>query len=609
MKLYKRVLKLHQFRNLGKKSPTELLLNSSFEKHGGLVILVGENNVGKSNILEALKAFNDTDIKFCNENDDYSKAHESKEATLSLEEETSLNHKTIDFSCVDLKIRYKEVSKGLKELSKTLISYPFSVFIGGFINLIMSYGILDSFLKFYKEKLKLSAFSTKQNHNLLFKELVKHLSGSSELIKNFCQRVREIIECNTPNKNHKTNQFFIMGKNRQNQLAEIYSCFKKLSGNEIKTKDVKYISNKIKSLDKIFKTTDFTKFTPETEVKDIIKEIDEKYPINENFKRQFRTFRSNIISLKKEIKNSLKNLDKIREGFKLKKESWIKEIENYCKNQKVLEFNYDVLLDNIEQICKKYIASHAVNDASKDIKPMMCQFYLKQIDLLVNSEIVRYRYSNLFESARKSLWENIKTLDNESGIHLFPKNIGEIKDKFETNKEKFKQSKNYSEFAEYCRECNPYTAFQNLRNKQFPLSGGLSHQFDELVPTMKEYKEPKITDNDLKTALFTLFDYSSPSEFNQSDWFFRNSLFRKMDFHPNTIWNFFGRILNDGQALEIIMFDKNNDLVIYNSEKSFNIPKKYLQEIDQIEIKQSEYLSTEVKGECNNNVCQLGITF
>ncbi|GHQ98326.1 hypothetical protein JP0087_03080 [Helicobacter pylori] len=131
MKLYKHVLKLHQFRNLGKKSPTELLLNSSFEKHGGLVILVGENNVGKSNILEALKAFNDTGIKLCNEND-YFKAHEFEDAVLSLEEETSRNNETIDFSCVDLKIRYKEVSKGLKELSKTLIVYPFSVFYRGF---------------------------------------------------------------------------------------------------------------------------------------------------------------------------------------------------------------------------------------------------------------------------------------------------------------------------------------------------------------------------------------------------------------------------------------------------------------------------------------------
>ncbi|MGL2818741.1 AAA family ATPase [Helicobacter pylori] len=619
MKLHKRVLKLHQFRNLGKKSPTGLLLNSSFEKHGGLVILVGENNVGKSNILEALKAFNDTDIKLCNEND-YFKAYEFEDAVLSLEEETSRNNETIDFSCVDLKIQTKEIGEGLKELSKTLISYPFSVFVGGFINLVMSYGVLDLFLKFYKEKLKLSTFSTRQANNLLFKKLIKHLSGNNQLVKNFCQYIREIIEYNAPNKEYKPNHFFIMGKNRQNQLAETYSRFKELSENEIKNKkDVKYISNKIKSLDEIFKTTDFTKFTPETEVKDIIKEIDEKYPINENFKQQFRTFRLNIGSLKKKIKNSLKYLEKTREDFERNKESWIKEIGNDCKNQKTLEFNYDVLLDNIEQICKKYIASHVANDESKDIKSMMCQLYLKKIDLLVNSEIEQYRYNDFLESARKFLWEDIKTLDEKSGTPLFPKNIGEIKDKFEANKEKFKQSRNYSEFAEYCRECNPYTAFQNLRNKvQFPLSGGSSHQFDELVPTMKEYKEPKITDNDLKTALFILFDYSSPSEFNQSDWFFRNSLFRKMDFHPNTIWNTFGNILNyknfDQKNLKYeqalgIMFDKNNDLVIYDSEKSFNIPKKYLQEIDQEslkEIRRSDYpFNIEAKGEYNNNVWQL----
>ncbi len=65
MEFYKRVLKLHHFRNLGRKSPTELLLNSSFEKHGGLVVLVGENNVGKSNVLEALKAFDNDTNSLC----------------------------------------------------------------------------------------------------------------------------------------------------------------------------------------------------------------------------------------------------------------------------------------------------------------------------------------------------------------------------------------------------------------------------------------------------------------------------------------------------------------------------------------------------------------
>nr|BCI58139.1 hypothetical protein HPKE_03940 [Helicobacter pylori] len=346
------------------------------------------------------------------------------------------------------------------------------------------------------------------------------------------------------------------------------------------------ILKKLEELDKIFKTTDFTRFTPKTEIKDIIKEIDEKYPINENFKRQFNEFESNI-----------KKHDEIKKDFERNKESLIREIENHCKNQKTLDPNYDVLLDNIQQICKKYIASHAVNDVSKDIKSMMCQFYLKQIELLVNSEIVRHRYSNLFEPIKRSLWESIKTLDGTSNAHLFPKNIGEIKDKFEINKKRLKQSKNISEFAEYCRECNPHTAF----NFHLNINNGLSHQFEKFVPTMKEYKEPKITDNDLETSLFTFFDYSSPSDFNQSDWLFRNSLLRKMDFHPNTIWNFFVSILRDGQALQIIMFDKNNDLVIYDSEKSFNIPEKYLQEIDQKEIKRSEYLSTEVKGECNNN--------
>ncbi len=636
MEFYKRVLKLHQFRNLGRKSPAKLLLNSSFEKHGELVILVGENNVGKSNVLEALTIFNDADIKLCSE-EDYFKNHK-KDTLLSLEEEVILDHKITGFSCVDLKIQSKEVNKGLKELSKILISYPFEkhvealgeqcnnnvyiptnnndysnicTLVSNFINLITSYNSLGLFLHFYKEKLKLSEFVTEYanaTNNLFFKELIKYVSGNSEGIKNFCQCIKEIIKRNTPDKKYNTDEFFVMGQHKQNQLAKIYSYFKKLSASEVKPQN-EDILKKLKSLDEIFKTTDFTKFTPETEVKDIIKEIDEKYPINENFKQQFRTFRSSIGNLKKKIKNSLKYLEKTREDFERKKESWIKEIGNDCKNQKTLKFNYDVLLDNIQQICKNYIASHAVNDVSKDIKSMMCQFYLKQIDLLVNSEIVRHKYSIFYESARKSLWENIKTLDNESGICLFPKNIGEIKDKFEANKEKFKQSKNYSEFAEYYRECNPYTAFQNLRNKvQFPLSGGLSYKFDKLVPTIKEYKELKITDNDLKTALFTCIDYSSPSEFDQSDWFFRNSLFRKMGFHPNTIWNFFGRILKDGQALQIIMFDKNNDLVIYDFEKSFNIPKKYLQEIDQEslkEIRQSEFpFNIEAKGECDNNVCQ-----
>ncbi|GAA8261440.1 hypothetical protein HpNP108_10930 [Helicobacter pylori] len=234
MEFYKRVLKLHHFRNLGRNLPAELLLNSSFEKHGELVVLVGENNVGKSNVLEALKIFNDADVKLCSEND-YFKAHESEDAVLSLEEETILDHKITGFSCVDLKIQTKEINEGLKKLSKILISYPFCVFVGGFINLIMSYGTLDSFLKSYKEKLKLSAFA---NKHVKPKKLIKYLSGNNQLVKNFCQCMREIIEYNAPDKEYKTNQFFIMGKGKQKQLSEIYSHLKEFSKREIKPQDM-----------------------------------------------------------------------------------------------------------------------------------------------------------------------------------------------------------------------------------------------------------------------------------------------------------------------------------------------------------------------------------
>ncbi|GAA7239299.1 hypothetical protein BD0080_06620 [Helicobacter pylori] len=343
MEFYKRVLKLHHFRNLGRKSPTELLLNSSFEnKHGGLVVLVGENNVGKSNVLEALIIFNDADVKLCSENDCF-KAHE-KDSLLSLEEETILDHKITGFSCMDLKIRTEEIGEGLKELSKTLISYPFEkhvealgeqcsnfvsipinnndysnicTFVSDFINLITSYNSLGLFLHFYKEKLKLSELVTEYanaTNNLFFKELIKHVSGNSEWIKNFCQCIKEIIKRNTPDKKYNTDEFFVMGQHKQNQLAKIYSYFKKLSEGEIKPQN-EDILKKLEALDEIFKTTDFTKFTPETEVKDIIKEIDEKYPINENFKQQFRTFRLNIGNLKKKIKNSLKYLEKNKRGF------------------------------------------------------------------------------------------------------------------------------------------------------------------------------------------------------------------------------------------------------------------------------------------------------
>ncbi|GAA8100812.1 hypothetical protein HpNP05_07230 [Helicobacter pylori] len=320
-------------------------------------------------------------------------------------------------------------------------------------------------------------------------------------------------------------------------------------------------------------------------MKDVIEEIDEKYPINENFKKQFEEFGSNV-----------KKYDEARKDFERKKESLIQEIEYYCKNQKTLEFNDDVLLDNIQQICKKYIASHVANDVSKDIKSMMFQFYLEKMELLSNSKIRRYQYDDLLKSARISLWESIKTLDEKSNAHLFPKNIDEIKEKFKDNREKFKQSESVSEIIRYCRECNPYTAFQGLRNRvNFPLK---DRSLDEFVPNMREYKELKITDNDLKIKLFEDF-HSQIFKY----WFFQ-SLFNKIDFNPDIIWH----SLETKRELQI-KFDKNNDLEIYFSlNKSFVIPEKYLQENNQEllkEIKRSDYPFSKCEYHSDNDIVQL----
>ncbi|GAA8988826.1 hypothetical protein BTM273_00840 [Helicobacter pylori] len=256
------------------------------------------------------------------------------------------------------------------------------------------------------------------------------------------------------------------------------------------------------------------------------------------------------------------------------------------------------MLDNIQQTCKEYVASHVANDEPKDVKYMICQYYLEKMELLSNSKIRRCQYDDLLKSAKISLWESIKILDNESGARLFPKNLKEIKEKFEDNKGKFKQSESVSEIIRHCRECNPYTAFQGLRNRvNFPLK---DHSSDEFVPDMKEYKELKITDNDLKIKLFEDFVHS-----NQffAHWFFQ-SLFNKIDFNPTIIWH----SLETKRTLQI-KFDKNNDLEVYfGFDKSCVIPKKYLQEIDQEllkEIKRSDYPFPKCEYHSDNDMVQL----
>lgn len=78
----KRILKLSKYRNFGLEKDDTLLLNSFSSKKknvGGLVILIGANNSGKSNILDSLlelgdkNRLSDKDVTYLKHNDEYKK--------------------------------------------------------------------------------------------------------------------------------------------------------------------------------------------------------------------------------------------------------------------------------------------------------------------------------------------------------------------------------------------------------------------------------------------------------------------------------------------------------------------------------------------------------
>ncbi|GAA6858188.1 hypothetical protein HpHNI38_04660 [Helicobacter pylori] len=85
---------------------------------------------------------------------------------------------------------------------------------------------------------------------------------------------------------------------------------------------------------------------------------------------------------------------------------------------------------------------------------------------------------------------------------------------------------------------------------------------------------------------------------------FFQSLFNKIDFNPNIIWH----TLETNRALQIKL-DKNNDLEAYFSlDKSFVIPKKYLQKINQEllkEIRRSDYPFPKCEYHNDNDMVQL----
>ena len=113
----KRVLKIEKFRNIGLEKTEQLVLNQSMEKGkmGNLVILIGANNSGKSNVLDALcqftkKQFDERDVTMLS----YEPANRIPSLALSTYDQSSEYEYKIKYKDTSCYISYPNITQNLR---------------------------------------------------------------------------------------------------------------------------------------------------------------------------------------------------------------------------------------------------------------------------------------------------------------------------------------------------------------------------------------------------------------------------------------------------------------------------------------------------------------
>lgn len=203
----KRVLRINKFRNIGLKGTEELVLNSSMKKGemGNLIIVVGANNSGKSNVLDAITCFGDkrlerrdvTTLSYVEEDRKPSISLITKDGGKENSEEFSY---TITYGENAHKVAYPEIKKveplETKENNKRLCDLV--VTING------NYGIKDNewfelSQVFGKEELKESELISAEDKVL---EKLKHIKNNSSSY-NYQYITRELRRQCSENKVYK----------------------------------------------------------------------------------------------------------------------------------------------------------------------------------------------------------------------------------------------------------------------------------------------------------------------------------------------------------------------------------------------------------------------
>lgn len=176
-----RALYISKFRNIGLETNERLVLNHSLEKGkvGGLVILVGPNNSGKSNVLEALVKFGTKQI------------NQRDKTDLFLEPD--MQKPTLSLVCKDGKDEYRYT---LDYNNKYSISFPND-------EEEPKYDFMEEYDKFINEVENLYAFYRNYGFNLAQLRNITSNSSNKEYVKEQIFAAIEYIKTNMNNSNIK----------------------------------------------------------------------------------------------------------------------------------------------------------------------------------------------------------------------------------------------------------------------------------------------------------------------------------------------------------------------------------------------------------------------
>ncbi|WP_233705590.1 AAA family ATPase [Helicobacter cetorum] len=428
MKLHKRILRLHHFRNLGKDLPTELLLNADFAntdfdgiKHGGLVILVGENNVGKSNVLEGLKYFNN-DNNFLCPIEDYEKQAKER-AALSLIKEVynnDNNQQQIEkLSWVELK--ENKSNKQAFEMS----SYPF-----------------ENHMKM------LTAQCTRSDDNASYSRI-------SWFDNHFIQSIREALEtllpCADDSLSHK--KYCQELKNSWHNFFNQHE--KTLRLNEIRLG--KYITpiqhkNKRKA-NKAYKNLK----------KALLLHICltfKEYSLSK--------IKPGVIEFKKQ---KSKELEQAEEIFKSEKQKLLSNVENEIRNQ--------------SDLCEKIVKGH-VEEQLKKFCNETCKTCDKDMANLIwydSKEKELYKHNSIINEFLKKIC-NLKDLFCKNALKAkqekYPTILNVINEKYRFFKDNIDKAKSIIEVIKYCEDFDRFDGlmFERMHSELFkPLSSNLDLKY------------------------------------------------------------------------------------------------------------------------------------